>query len=81
MSDIKVTIMGQCNTGKSTVAELFKQLLEAYSINVAVTDSDFIDNIPTSNVSLCRRLYALSDKGLKVEIETVQANKTPIDKT
>lgn len=66
---LKITIAGPVKSGKSTVAYLVKQALDNAGFSTTLGDDD--PPIGLENTAL-RRIAALSEKKLHVDIEVVQ---------
>lgn len=67
--DIKISISGCDGSGKTTIAEAIRNLLETWDMEVTLVDDS------ENPHPLCDRLDALSEKGVKVEIRTVQTKR------
>jgi len=78
MNDIKITVAGATNTGKSTVIQLIERALIEHGIdyNFKEGDQEIRDrgNRFAYIESFDARLEGLKDK-LNIEISTVQANR------
>jgi adenylylsulfate kinase-like enzyme len=69
---IKVTITGDCNSGKTTLALLIEKVLQDAGFDVANTDVDVVDGLAGANKSQDQRLQALASRGEPIVIQTVQ---------
>ncbi len=78
---MKVIIIGQVAEGKTVFARALQELCKRFGIEVNVKDPDFDregkerSSIFAGPATLPIRLRALSEKGTKVDIITVQTNR------
>lgn len=68
---IAVTVTGKPGEGKTTVAHIIQQALEAHGIACSLSDDD--DHWVASLQE--RRIYALNTHGLHVNIKTTQRRR------
>lgn len=71
---LKIQVIGYVNCGKTTVATLIKNTLEAHGIQATLTDQEE-DSIHRDQK---RCLEALAEKELTVDIVVVQARRDSI---
>lgn len=72
MNKLKIDIIGECNTGKSTVAQILKSILQYHNIKVTVNDIDD-DLMPNNNngLRLSEKMDSLASK-VEVEVNVIQ---------
>lgn len=68
-TDLKIVIVGATNSGKSTIAEEISRYLHLIGFETNLVD----DNTPLE-IFQVDRLKALKERGIKIEIQTAQAN-------
>lgn len=64
---IKIQVFGTFNSGKTTISSLIAILLKDHGFNVTLKDYDGIGCWDAPS-----RIQALKDKGMLIEIETIQ---------
>ena len=71
---LKITIEGKAGEGKSTLAQLVRNLLVTYGLNVKLYDEDNPSDIPVE--SLATRLEGIKSKNGIIEISTEQTPRS-----
>lgn len=65
---MKIQIIGTVAEGKTSIANLIHDLFKSHGFEVNLTDDDNVEDYTP-------RLRQLRNKGLKIEIETIQVNR------
>jgi len=68
---IKIQVMGTVNSGKTTISNLIARYLKMHGFNVTLKD---YDGIEVGDV--VAKIESLKDKGISIEIETIQTHRT-----
>jgi len=75
MNNLKITIEGQANTGKTTVAEEVRKALTAAGFKVSAVKEPVEEHLPSyfAPNEQNARVGALSKRGITIDIEVKQA--------
>ncbi len=65
---MKIQIFGTAAEGKTSISNLIHDLLKSHGFEVSLTDEDMVEDYTP-------RLRQLRERGLKIEIETIQIKK------
>lgn len=71
MKELKINIAGYANTGKTTMGELLLSLLGKEGFNVVLDDIDYND-FKGRKAFFDKRLEAIKEKDIKINISTIQ---------
>lgn len=71
---LQIKITGKTGDGKSTLAQLVRNLLVTHGLNVKLTDSDDLSDIPID--LLATKIAGIASKNGVISITTEQAPRT-----
>ena len=73
---LQIKITGYAGEGKSTIAQLIRNLLVTYGLNVKLIDEDDPSDIPQE--SLATRTEGIKARNGVIEIETAQLRRSSL---